>query len=181
MKQHNRALTATAIACFAMLTTVIGASAAMLDGATIVTTASTNTAGYAVKIHSDGHGVVAVQNQQERAFTIDPSLAKKFLEDAKAARANPGTPGHCMKSASFGTATTVTWHNYTSIDLQCPPYSQAVAMLAHDVQAIQQAAGVGAPVHRIRLPIDQRRVPTPASPAQPEPSVTVSPSMSPTR
>ena len=165
MKQYNRALKFIAVAGFAIATVVATASAAMLDGATILTTASTNTAGYAIKIHSDGRGSVAVQNQPERAFTVDPSLAQKFLDDAKAARANPGTPVHCMKSASFGTTTTVTWHNYTSHDLQCPPYSVAVALLAHDAQAIQQAAGMGGLVHRIRLPIDQRMVPATASPS----------------
>ena len=164
MKQTNRALIATAIAAFTVLAGV-AVAAALPDGATIVNSGSTNTAGYVIKIRSDGQGSVAVENESERTFTIDPALAEKFLDDAEAAREDPGPMQHCMKSVSFGTTTTVRWHGYISHDLQCPPYSKAVAMLAHDVQAIQQAAGVGVPTHRIRLPIDHRMIPPSASPS----------------
>lgn len=180
MKQCNRSVFAPVTAVLMLAASLAQASAAGLDGATITTSPSTNTAGYTIKIHSDGRGVVAVTGRQEKAFTIDPALAQKFMNDAKAARANPGTPGHCMKSASFGTATTVAWHNYTSSDLQCPPFSAPVTMLAHDAQQIQQAAGVAGPVNRIRIPVEPRRVPdetpSPGTPVEsPEPSMSPSP------
>ncbi len=180
MKQYNRSVLAPVTAVLIFAASSSPASAAALDGASITTSGSTNTAGYTIKLHSDGSGAVAVTGRPEKAFTVDAALAEKFMSDAKAAREDPGTLQHCMKSASFGTTTTVTWHNYTSTDLQCPPLSSSVAMLAHDVQRIQQAAAVGAAPNRIRLPIEPHRVPveTPSAGAaaeSPEPSMSPSP------
>ncbi len=138
-------------------------AASGLDGAVITNSRSTNTAGYTIKVWSDGHAVLSRQGAADKAFSIDTSLAKQFLDNAKAGRANPGAVSHCMKSASFGTSTTVTWHEWTSPDLQCPPFSDSVGLLAREVRAIQAAADVGMPMHRIPLPVEQRMAtPTPS-------------------
>ena len=169
MKQDKRRPAIAAIALFVAGAALPALASPMLDGATIVTSGSTNTAGYTLKVRSNGAGEMTVENNPAKPFTIDPTVAKKFLADAKAARANPGTPQQCMKSASFGTTTHVTWHDYTSGDLQCPPFSTDVATLANDVSAIRQAAGVLGPIHRIRLPIDQRRLPETTPSMSPRP------------
>lgn len=149
---------------------VVAFASAMRDGGTIDNSRSTNTAGYTIKVWSDGHAILIRQGSADKSFTIDASLAKQFLDQAKAARSSPGTPQHCMKSASFGTTTTVTWHGWTSPDLQCPPFSNAVSMLAVTVRTIQTAANVGPPTSRMPLPIEQRRFPpTPDASMTPSP------------
>ena len=48
-----------------------------------------------------------------------------------------------MKSASFGTTTHVTWHDWKSPDLDCPSENALLSALIGDVNAIRQASGVG--------------------------------------
>ncbi|HEV7179906.1 MAG TPA: hypothetical protein VGN11_08540 [Candidatus Baltobacteraceae bacterium] len=159
MKQFKRATPAFAIGGILVLCGAVAALAAGLDGGVIANSGSTNTAPYTIKVWSDGHGNVSVANATATAFNVDPAVAAKFFTDVKEARANPGTPGRCMKSASFGTRTNVLWHEWTSSDLQCPPFSPSVSLLAHDVQQIQQAANVGMPMRRMRAPIQNRMTP----------------------
>ncbi len=132
------------------------------DGAVIRTTGSTNSAAYAIKIWSDGSALVTVAGRSPRAFRVDRASAARFFSAAQAARSDPGTFARCMKSVSFGTHTTVSWHNYTSYDLQCPPFSPSVARLASAVAAIQAAAHLQSPMRRIPLPRDVRMIPTAA-------------------
>lgn len=134
-------------------------ASAMRDGGTIENSRSTNTAPYTIKVWSNGHAVLIRQGSADKPFAIDASLALQFLDQAKGARNDPGTPQHCMKSASFGTTTTVTYHGWQSPDLQCPPFSNAVSMLATTVRTIQTAANVGPPSSRMPLPVEQRRFP----------------------
>ena len=74
---------------------------------------------------------------------------------------------HCMKSASFGTRTTVAWHDYTSFDLQCPPLSPSVARLGTDVGVVQASANLDTRIRRIPLPRDIRMIPTATPEVQP--------------
>jgi hypothetical protein len=68
-----------------------------------------------------------------------------------------------MKSASFGSVTTVNYHGWTSGDLECP----GNPAFSSDVHAIAQAViGVQTPTRRIpRLPNEIRR--PEGSPVQP--------------
>lgn len=118
------------------------------DGASIVNSGSTNTAGYTIDVWSDGSAAVAYQNRTaKKSFTISPALARQFFTDLKAARAGNPTAAHCMKSASFGTATHVRWHGWTSPDLDCPPNDKLTTALANDVGSIRSAGNVtGAPL-----------------------------------
>ncbi len=143
-----------------LLSTVAIASAAGgKDGAVISNSGSTNTAGYTIKLWSDGAGQVALSGGAPRSIHVDVDLAAKFFTDVKAARENPGIPGHCMKSASFGTTTGVLWHAWKSPDLQCPPFNTAMTALAADVHNIQTAANLSNPPHRLRLPMEPRMIP----------------------
>lgn len=167
----HKPLLATAALMGAFAALAIAAWAAPTrDGAVIRTSRSTNTAAYEIKVWSDGRAQL-IQTEGPTSFNIAPGLAKRFFADAAAGRANPGTPGHCMKSASFGTTTVVTWHRWTSSDLQCPPFSAPVTALAADVRAIQAAVKIGGPLHRIPLPREPRMTPR----MNPTPSPEVSP------
>ena len=149
----------------------VAAAAARADGAVIHNSGSTNTSGYSIKVWSDGRGELTMGRGPGwgtgRVFNVDPSVAQRFFSNVKAAREDPGTPGHCMKSASFGTTTTVQWHGWNSPDLQCPPFSSAVQAIAADVRDIQTAANIGSQLHRIPLPREPRMIPSAAPEVSP--------------
>ncbi|HEY5340419.1 MAG TPA: hypothetical protein VIK27_05275 [Candidatus Aquilonibacter sp.] len=148
---------ASALLCAAV------AAAPQRDGAVIVNTGSTNTAGYTITIWSDGSALAQIQGGAGRPFTVSQALADRFFIDLKAARANGKQRQHCMKSTSFGTRTIVRWHGWVSPDFQCPPFTTPVAALAQDTSAIESAANIQAGPHlrRIRLPDEMRKIPTP--------------------
>jgi hypothetical protein len=137
------------------------------DGAVIHNSGSTNTRGYAIKVWSDGSAQLEMNDQSSRPVTLESDVTVRFFDDLRSARANPGTPQHCMKSASFGTTTTVAWHDYTSVDLQCPPLTPAVAALASDVRAIAASANADTHVHRLPLPGGMRMIPSPSPEVSP--------------
>jgi hypothetical protein len=158
---------AKAVALALGLLAVCAAAAPLRDGAVIVGSGSTNTAGFHIDVWSDGTGVFAVmgrggsEQSTPKSFNFSASVASRFFEDLKAARAGNATGVPCMKSASFGTTTRVEWHDWTSPDLDCPAENALTAALVRDVNAIRAAAGADAvPVHR-GIPI--------APPASPEP------------
>ena len=144
--------------------------AAQRDSATIQNSGSTNTAGFRITLWSDGPGSVQFRGvDTARKIAIAPDLAARFFNDLHAAKDENAPPQHCMKSASFGTTTTVIWQGWTSPDLQCPPAGPNIQALAQDVKAIEAAAGVGpGPLHRIGLPPSVRKNP----PATPEAEAT---------
>ena len=135
------------------------AAQAQRDGATIRNSGSTNTAPYAITLWSDGTASVSVQDGAPRTVIIPREVSERFFTDVKAARDENAPPQHCMKSASFGTRTTVAWHGWTSPDLQCPPLGANIGALASDVRAIQGVAGLVGPLHRIGLPPSLRKIP----------------------
>ncbi len=152
-------LTVAAVAGLA----IAAAAAPRLDGAHIQTSRSTNTRAYVIKVWSDGGAQFILDGGTPVHFSVTKQLAARFFRDVVAARANPGTPGHCMKSASFGTTTTVLWHDYTSVDLQCPPLTPAVAALNADVKEITALVNThGVLPRRIPLPREPRMTPKPA-------------------
>jgi len=157
------------IAIGAVATVALVAAAAQPDGAVIRNSGSTNTAAYTIKVWSDGRGEVAMGRMggSGKPFTVDADVAKSFFTNVRAARQDPGSPGRCMKSASFGTTTTVHWHGWNSFDLQCPPWSPSVQALASDVRAIQAAANIDTGIHRIPLPREPRMIPSSAPEVSP--------------
>lgn len=119
------------------LLAVCAAAAPSRDGASIVDSGSTNTAGYTIRVWSDGSAATA-----SKAFTFSPSLAARFFADLKAARGGHAKAQPCMKSASFGTSTHVHWHGWTSPDLDCPPGDALTSALLRDVTAIRSAGKI---------------------------------------
>jgi hypothetical protein len=144
-------------------------SAATRDGAIIRNSGSTNSAPYSILVWSDG-AARWMAGDQQKDFTIDPGLAKRFIEDAQAMRRNPGTPVGCMKSVSFGTSTSVTYHGWTSNDLECPAQSSAAQALSQDARSIVGAAGVMPARRRIPLPIEPHRTEPTMQPPSSSPS-----------
>jgi hypothetical protein len=138
---------ATLLAAFVVGTCM---AAAPPDSAVIVNSGSTNSYGYTIQISSDGKGTVTLQNRGGAAahaakpFTAPAATVARFFADLSAARKGNATTAPCMKSASFGTSTHITWQGWTSPDLGCPPSGALGDALVRDVDAIRQAAGISA-------------------------------------
>ncbi|HET9096107.1 MAG TPA: hypothetical protein VFN37_05570 [Candidatus Baltobacteraceae bacterium] len=177
MKRQMAAISmALTLACAAV------AAAQMRDGAVIRNSGSTNFSGYTIKVWSDGSTWAVPSDRAGTAVGtpvnghISAALAQTFLRDAQQARRNRVISEHCMKSASFGTVTTVLYHGWSSPDLECPGGGFVVALGAdaHKIAAQLKIAGG----RRTLLPNEPRRVPTEGTPSQasPTPEPATSPS-----
>lgn len=166
------------------LTCAAALAAHMRDGAVIRNSGSTNFSGYTVKVWSDGATWWVHSNRAGDAIGtpatghVPQTLAQTFLRDARQARSNRVTSRPCMKSASFGTSTVVTYHGWTSPDLECPGDGFAIALGSdmHKIVALLKIQGLP-PARRIpMLPNEPRRVPSemPSGQASPTPEPTPS-------
>jgi hypothetical protein len=83
---------------------------------------STNTLPYTISVKPDGSAVVTVgaNAPEDRRLPLDQTQAL-FAELRAAMPLDVLTHGHCMRSASFGTTTTVTFGGVTTPDLSCAP------------------------------------------------------------
>jgi hypothetical protein len=107
--------------------------------AVIVTTRSTNTPGYRIALSPDGGAEVTRQGGLSTRVQVDLSLTKRFYADLARAGALDALPvGHCMKSASFGTATWINYRGANSPDLQCAQ-NDIERVLEFDARAIAGA------------------------------------------
>jgi len=82
---------------------------------------STNTAGYLIVIHADYSADIADGRGGTTKKSVAEPQAKWLFAKLKADL--PFTQlgaGHCMKSASFGSFTTIVYNGETTPDLQCP-------------------------------------------------------------
>ncbi len=165
-----------AVLVVAALGAGIAIAAHARDGAVIHNTGSTNFSGYTIKLRSDGSASFVRSTRggdlvgAATIGSIPSDLAQKFFSDLKAAKMG-GTAGRpCVKSASFGSATVVQYHGWTSPDLECPGAGVTVALSA-DVREIAATLQVqAAPVRRPLLPNEPRRAPeTSPSQATPKP------------
>ena len=155
-----------AVAAALALGAFAACTAAEPDSATIVNSGSTNFTGYTIDVRSDGSASAETSNRGDAAstpkpFTIDAATAKQFFADLAAARADKAAVPQCMKSASFGSTTRVTWHGWTSPDLSCPPDDAAWTALVRDVQTIADASGVSAGPRRGGGPLRMQPEPSP--------------------
>lgn len=156
------------------------------DGGVIRNSGSTNFSGYTVKVWSDGAAWAVPSNRAGtptgRPITghVAQRLALRFLHDAQQARKNRVAAEHCMKSASFGTTTTVDYHGWTSPDLECASGVLTVALAADTHNIVAQLHLQGAPAaHRIPLlPNEPRRAPSDRPAGQPSATPEPAPSAS---
>lgn len=135
----------------AILLAVTGTlSAKTTDSAVITNSGSTNTLGYRIEVRADGSASVAMVRgasaspSPAKSFTVSPAVAKQFFTDLAAARQAKTVTEPCMKSASFGSLTYVTWQGWRSPDLTCPPSDATGKSLVNDVEEIRNSAGVSA-------------------------------------
>ncbi len=123
--------------------------------AVITNSGSTNIAGYRIEVAPDGHAQVT-QGAATRSVTIPAKLTTQLFTDLAAAGPLDALPTQpCMKSASFGSRTTLAYKTKTSADLQCGQLSPAGRALAADAAAITEAAAIH-PVRRTTLPVMRR-------------------------
>lgn len=167
MKSYTRSCVALLMLCASMTQ---AHAAQHIDGAVIRNSGSTNSAGYVIKVWSNGQ---ARFNESTRGGVpigtpatgrIPAALAQKFFAEVKAAKTSSHVIGEsCMKSASFGTTTVVQYHGWTSPDLECPGDGFVVSLGS---QAHAIAAALNLPKSRSRrtlLPNEPRRAPETSS------------------
>lgn len=135
-------------ALVALVVPAVSAASAQRDGAVIVDSGSTNTSGYRIEVWSDGNATIVLQNRgvtrsAPKPFTIAPAVAAQFFASLKAARTANVSTLPCMKSASFGTTTRITWHDWTSPDLDCPSDHAVLDALIASLNKIRAASGIG--------------------------------------
>ncbi|MGA7202694.1 MAG: hypothetical protein WBX26_12755 [Candidatus Cybelea sp.] len=118
--------------------------AAPPDSAVVVDSGSTNTLGYRIEVRSDGSASVSSGSSSPKPFTVPQATVQRFFANLAAARKGNATTAPCVKSASFGSTLRITWQQWVSPDLSCPPKDALGAALVTDVQTLRSAAGIGA-------------------------------------
>jgi len=151
-----------------LLAALVGlCGAAPLDGATIVNSGSTNASGWTIALRSNAAGTLTVPSRAAHAFRVPSDLATTFFRHLAAAKATGlSNVQTCMKSVSFGSATTARWHGWQSPDFGCPQHAGLAAALATDVAQIERIAGVPG------LDLRRRVYPIPTEPRRTEPTQT---------
>lgn len=110
--------------------------------AVIVDSGSTNRAGYRLRVYADGTTALQQGDAALRKH-VSPALVARFFADLRAAGPLDALPrAACMKSASFGSSTTIGYRGKMSPDLACPSASRAARALAIDADALAAAGGV---------------------------------------
>lgn len=146
------------------------AAAGAPDGATIRNTGSTNFLGYTIKVWSNGHATSVHSGRNGRAVdpplsgTIPAPMVAQFFNDLHTARNSRPISQACVKSASFGTATIVLYHGWTSPDLECGGDGTVIALGSDAKKIAAQLQVQGVPARRIpMMPNEPRRAePTPS-------------------
>ena len=108
-----------------------------VESAVIENSGSTNTTGYKITVSSGGSAQV-----DGRTLVVPPAACKKLFADLAAALPLTGLPARRgMRSASFGTSTTITYKGQRSPDLTFGG-DPRVAALKADIDAVTQALHV---------------------------------------
>jgi hypothetical protein len=111
---------------------------------------STNTQPYTIAITADGNAVVTVGSGTPEVHRLPAGQAAVLFDELRAAAPLDALAhGHCMRSASFGTTTTVTFGGATTPDLSCAP-GPGAQDLAKTVSEISRELRI--PVRRIYPP-----------------------------
>jgi len=152
-ERSNAVLRATIFGLVAFASCMAGTPQAT---AVILNSGSTNSHGYKITVATDGTGTAVLANRDGSAagpvksFHIASQIAARFFADLAAARKSKTPAAGCMKSASFGSFTHVTWDGWQSPDLDCPPGDASIGALVTDVERIREASGI--PAFPLRQP-----------------------------
>ena len=129
-----------------------GAGTAHERTAEIVNSGSTNRAGYRIIIRESGwaryvpgkpryaNGPQGGETDAEKEADISGTLTRKFFKDVDRASPLSQLPVvRCLKSASFGTTTSVISAGQRSPDVSCPDEDPRMEELYKDAEAIREA------------------------------------------
>ena len=133
---------------------------AFAPSAIIENTGSTNTKGYTIQVYPNGGVEYHMGTNLAPEMPLDPvteplpkAQVKKFFADLAAAMPLTSLPvHHGMRSASFGTATYITYKGQKSPDLTFASDPRTVALKA-DIDAIMKTLSVGNAPRRPLPPI----------------------------
>jgi hypothetical protein len=108
----------------------------------ISVSASTNTSAYAILLQGSDSATYTQSGGQAQPATVTAADATQFFNDLNANTpvSSVQTVPNCVKSASFGTTTTLTYEGSTSGDISCPPEPPPVSpaqTLWTDAQTIE--------------------------------------------
>jgi hypothetical protein len=118
--------------------------------ATIVNSGSTNTAAYTLVIAPDGSATLAQDGAAQPEVVAAPQARWLFEKLHEAEPVDSLGSGHCMKSASFGTSTVVTWNGRSSSDLSCDDNPTSRELL-RTIRVIARQLDIPTFRHRRRL------------------------------
>jgi hypothetical protein len=91
------------------------------DAAVIVNSGSTNIAGYKIVVRPGGAATVVIDGAPDRDQQLSAATSGAFFKDLAAATPLSGLAAQpCMKSASFGSRTTIEYKGERSPDISCP-------------------------------------------------------------
>ena len=111
---------------------------------------STNTAGYTIVVHPDASVDMTVDGELTHASAGVAQVRWLFRKLSAAGPLDAMAGGHCMKSASFGSSTTIAYDGKTSPDLTCG--GDAISReLSRTASIIAAQLGAGGPRSRGRL------------------------------
>ncbi len=121
------------------------------DAAVIRNSGSTNTAGYIIAISPDGRTLIR-QNGETTNATLARPQTNWLLAKLRGFAPLDALPlGHCMRSASFGSSTTISYGGVTTPDLGCAVSDQE-RELARTVGVIVAQLHISTlPRHRVHL------------------------------
>ncbi|MDQ2908821.1 MAG: hypothetical protein M3R44_05645 [Candidatus Eremiobacteraeota bacterium] len=121
------------------------------DAAVIRNSGSTNTAGYTIVLSPDGHAVIGQYGRYTSTSLARPQTRWLFAKLREAGTIGALPAGHCMRSVSFGSSTTISYQGATTPDLGCA-VSPLERELARTVGVIVRQLNISTfPAHRRRL------------------------------
>jgi hypothetical protein len=131
-----------------------GQSGTSLDEmhALIVNSGSTNFEGFTLILREDGEAKLEQGNSTFQKY-LPQTFTTRLFADLRAAGALDALPqSQCMKSASFGTTTRISYRGKTSPDISCPSSNPILGRLAIDVMSLLDAANISTIPRRGRAP-----------------------------
>lgn len=119
--------------------------------AVIRNSGSTNTTGYIIVISPDGNAIIRQNDENTNAVLARPQTQWLFAKLRQFAPLGALPQGHCMRSVSFGSSTTISYGGATTPGLSCA-VSPEERELARTVGVIVRQLHVSTfPRHRLRI------------------------------
>lgn len=120
--------------------------------ALIVNSGSTNAEGFSLILAEDGEAKLKQGNSTSQKY-LPQTVTTRLFADLRAAGALDALPqSRCMKSASFGTTTRISYRGKTSPDVSCPSPDPMLGRLETDVMSLLDAASISTIPRRRHVP-----------------------------